>query len=65
MRDGSGGANNLGGPASREAAASYVAELSAELANLARLHGLDALSYILDMARLEAENAGRHVNGRL
>jgi hypothetical protein len=48
----------------RAAAASYVAELSAELANLARQHGLDALGYILDMARLEAENAKRHVNGR-
>ena len=43
---------------------SYVAELSAELANLARQHGLDALGYILDMARLEAENATRHINGR-
>ena len=48
----------------RTAAAKYVAELSAELANLARRHGLDALGYILDMARLEAENATRHVNGR-
>lgn len=46
------------------AAATYVAELSAELARLARRHGLDALGYILDMARLEAENATRHVNGR-
>jgi hypothetical protein len=45
-------------------AANYVAELSTELANLARQHGLDALAYILDMARLEAENANRHVNGR-
>ena len=48
----------------RAAAADYVAELSAELAALARQHGLDALSFILDMARLEAENATRHVNGR-
>jgi hypothetical protein len=51
-------------PLDRTAAAKYVAELSAELANLARQHGLDALGYILDMARLEAENATRHVNGR-
>ena len=36
-------------PGDRTAAAKYVAELSAELANLARRHGLDALSYILDM----------------
>jgi len=52
------------GPADRAAAASYVAELSAELAALARQHGLEALGYILDMARLEAENATRHVNER-
>jgi hypothetical protein len=51
-------------PVDRAAAAKYVAELSTELANLARRHGLDALGYILDMARLEAENATRHVNGR-
>jgi hypothetical protein len=51
-------------PVDRTAAAKYVAELSAELANLARRHGLDALGYILDMARLEAENATRHMNGR-
>jgi hypothetical protein len=44
-------------PISSEAAAAYVAELSAELASLAREHGLDALGFILDMARLEAENA--------
>ena len=50
-------------PVDRTAAAKYVAELSAELANLARRHGLDALGYILDMARLEAENATRHVTG--
>lgn len=36
-------------PVDRTAAAKYVAELSAALANLARRHGLDALSYILDM----------------
>jgi hypothetical protein len=53
-----------GDPVDRAAAASYIAELSTELANLARQHGLDALGYILDMARLEAENATRHVNGR-
>ena len=48
----------------REAAANYIAELSAEPAALARQHGLDALSYILDMARLEAESTTRLVNGR-
>ena len=48
----------------RVAAASYVAELSAELALLARHHRLDALGYILEMARLEAENATRFINGK-
>jgi hypothetical protein len=52
------------GPVDRVAAANYVAELSAELAELARQHGLDALGYILDMARLEAENNTRCINGR-
>jgi hypothetical protein len=50
--------------ADREATANYIADLSAELAALARQHGLDALSYILDMARLEAESTIRHVSGR-
>jgi hypothetical protein len=53
-----------GGEIDRAAAADYVAELTGELAALARRHGLDTLGYILDMARLEAENANRHVNGR-
>jgi hypothetical protein len=35
--------------------ANYIASLSDELAQLARRSGLDALGYILDMARLEAE----------
>jgi hypothetical protein len=48
----------------REAAAAYVAELSRDLALIARRHGLDALGYILEMAHLEAENAIRHINGR-
>jgi hypothetical protein len=48
----------------RAKAAAYVAELSANLATIARQHGFDALGYILDMARLEAENITRHVNGR-
>ena len=43
----------------RAAAAAYVAELSSELAAIARRHGLDTLSYILDIARLEAESASQ------
>ena len=53
-----------GEPVDRAAAANYVAELTAELAALARQHGLDALGYILDMAGLEAENEVRVRNGR-
>jgi hypothetical protein len=52
------------GPGDPAQAAAYVAELSADLATLARRHGLEALGYILDMARLEAENATRHMDGR-
>ena len=37
-------------------AAAYIAEMSADLAKIARQHGFDALGFILDMARLEAEN---------
>jgi hypothetical protein len=51
-------------PGDQAQAAAYVAELSADLALIARKHGLDALGYILDMARLEAENATRHMDGR-
>jgi len=46
------------------AAAAYVATFTSELAVIARRHGLDTLSYLLEMARLEAENlsknSGRH-----
>jgi len=46
----------------RKAAANYVATLSGDLAVIARRHGLDTLGYLLEMAQLEAENAGRHEN---
>jgi len=36
-------------------AAAYIAEISSDLAQIARRHGFDALGFILDMARLEAE----------
>jgi hypothetical protein len=32
--------------------------MTTELALIARRHGLDTLSYILEMARLEADNEG-------
>jgi hypothetical protein len=43
-------------------AASYLASLSGDLAELARRHGLDTLGYILEMAKLEAENVKRLYN---
>jgi hypothetical protein len=46
-------------PADRDAAATYIATLTGELAGLARKFGHDTLAYILDMAHMEAENAGR------
>jgi hypothetical protein len=51
-------------PGDREAAAAYVAEMTGDLASLARRHGLDALGFILDMARLEAEHASRRLDRR-
>jgi hypothetical protein len=48
----------------REEAAAYLAELSRDMALIARSHGFDALGFILEMAHLEAENTVRHVNGR-
>jgi hypothetical protein len=36
--------------------AGYVAEMSGNLADMARGQGLDTLAYILEMAKLEAEN---------
>jgi hypothetical protein len=45
------------------ATADYVAAMSADLAVLARRSGLDTLGYLLDMARLEAENVLRNAGG--
>ena len=47
-----------------EEAAAYVAELSRDLARIAKCHGVDTLAYILDMAHLEAENARRGMGGQ-
>ena len=48
---------------SRIAVASYVAILSADLANLSRRTGLETLGHLLEMVRLEAESVSRH-NGQ-
>jgi len=45
-----------GGPAE---AASFIAETVAELAQLSRQHRLDMLTHLLEMTRLEAEDAIR------
>lgn len=40
-------------------AAHYIATVAGELARLAESHDLDALTYILDMARLEADQIAK------
>jgi hypothetical protein len=40
-------------------AAASIANFTAELAIIARRNGLDTLGYLLEMARLEAENLAR------
>lgn len=37
----------------------YIASIAGELARLAKSHNLDALAYILDMARLEADQVAK------
>ena len=53
-------------PQSRERdAANYIAELTADLARLARENGFKELAYLLEVARMEAEmKAGRAVGPR-
>jgi hypothetical protein len=46
-------------PESPTAAALYIATLAEELAQMARRHGLESLSYILEMARLEADQVAK------
>lgn len=43
----------------RNEAAAYIATLTGELAEIARKNGLDTLGYLLDMAKLEAEQRAR------
>jgi hypothetical protein len=44
-------------------AAHYIASLAQELAELAKTHELEALAYILDMARLEADQICKRGQG--
>lgn len=47
--------NGRDGTETPDSAAHYIATLAEELAQMARRNGLDTLSYILEMARLEAD----------
>ena len=42
-----------------DSAAFYIATMAEELAKLARRNGLDALGFILEMARIEADQVTR------
>jgi hypothetical protein len=42
--------------ASKTEVAAYVADLTGDLARIARQHRLDLLGYLLEVARLEAKN---------
>ena len=46
-------------PVSPASVAVYIADLTEELGQLARANGLDGLGYLLDMARLEANEASK------
>jgi len=47
----------------RAETASYIADLTGDLAVMARKSGLDSLGFILEMARMEADNIVRHGGG--
>ena len=52
------------GPEEKAAVAAYVASLTGYLSVMARRLGLNALGYLLEMARLEAEQVARAPQGR-
>jgi hypothetical protein len=58
MREGDGGTSNV-----VPGAAQYIASLTRELAELAKGYELEALAYILDMARLEADQICKRGDG--
>jgi hypothetical protein len=43
-----------------ESAAHYIAAVTGELAKIARRNGLETLTLLLEMARLEADQAAKH-----
>jgi hypothetical protein len=50
---------NLNGRETPDSAAHYIASMTGELAKMARRNGLDALGYILEMARIEADEIAK------
>jgi hypothetical protein len=46
----------VSGVETRFAAADYIADISGDLAAMARAHGLETLGYLLEMAQLEARS---------
>lgn len=59
-----GGGDGGEGGGDPRAAAAYVASLAGDLSRIARRNGLDMLSYLLDMAQLEAEMQAGPPGGR-
>jgi hypothetical protein len=53
-----------GRPADSRAVAEYLADMIDQLESMARLAGFDMLTYLLSMARAEAENNARAGDGR-
>jgi hypothetical protein len=51
-------------PALAIESARYIAQMSGELASMARNANLDLLAYFLDMARVEATSSIRKLEGR-
>jgi hypothetical protein len=52
-------------PGDRAAVVNYVANLSADLATMARRSGLQTLGVLIKTLRLEAKNASNYENGAL
>jgi hypothetical protein len=57
--DGDDAGDGVNGNETPDAAAHYIAAMSGELAKIARRNGLDALGYILEMARIEADQIAK------
>ena len=52
------------GQGDRTEAAEFIGSSAGEFAQLARRHSLETLAYLLDMARLEADEIVRQSHGR-